>query len=42
MRLGFNNLLDEAPPLADESLGYLPEYHWLKGREVYVQLRAEF
>ena len=42
MRLGFNNLLDEAPPLVDESLGYMPEYHWLKGREVYVQLRAEF
>jgi iron complex outermembrane recepter protein len=42
VRLGINNVLDESPPLVDESLGYLPEYHWLKGREVYLQVRAEF
>lgn len=42
IRLGVNNLLDEPPPLADESLGYLPEYHSLEGREVYLQLRGSF
>lgn len=42
LRLGANNVLDEAPPLVDESLGYRPDYHSLKGRELYVQLRASF
>jgi len=42
LRLGVSNVFDEAPPLADESLGYLPEYHSLKGREYYLQLRANF
>lgn len=42
MRFGVNNVLDDAPPLADESLGYRPDYHSLKGREFYVQLRASF
>ncbi|MET0532981.1 MAG: TonB-dependent receptor, partial [Steroidobacter sp.] len=42
LRLGANNVLDEAPPLVDESLGYRPDYHSLKGREFYVQLRASF
>ncbi len=42
LRLGVSNVFDEPPPLADESLGYLPEYHSLKGREYYLQLRANF
>ncbi|WP_416909267.1 MAG: TonB-dependent receptor domain-containing protein [Polymorphobacter sp.] len=42
LRVGVNNVFDEAPPLADESLGYLPQYHQLKGREYYVQLRGNF
>lgn len=42
MRFGVNNVLDDAPPLVDESLGYRPDYHSLKGREFYVQLRASF
>ena len=42
LRLGVNNVFDEAPPLADESLGYLPEYHSIEPREFYVQLRASF
>jgi outer membrane receptor protein involved in Fe transport len=42
VRLGVNNVTDEAPPLVDESLGYLPEYHSLKGREFYLQVTAEF
>ncbi len=41
-RFGVNNLLDRAPPLADESLGFRPDYHSLKGREYYVQLRGSF
>lgn len=42
VRVGANNLLDEAPPLVDDSLGYSPDYHWLKGREFYVQVRTDF
>jgi outer membrane receptor protein involved in Fe transport len=42
VRLGVNNVTDEAPPLVDESLGYAPEYHSLKGREFYLQVTAEF
>jgi outer membrane receptor protein involved in Fe transport len=42
LRLGAINLFNEPPPLVDDSLGYAPDYHWLKGREVYVQLRANF
>jgi outer membrane receptor protein involved in Fe transport len=42
LRLGINNLLGTAPPLVDESLGYRPDYHQLKGRELYVQLRGTF
>jgi outer membrane receptor protein involved in Fe transport len=41
-RFGVNNLFDKAPPLVDESLGYAPEYHSLKGREYYLQLRGSF
>lgn len=41
-RFGINNLFDTAPPLVDESLGYRPDYHSLKGREYYVQLRGTF
>jgi hypothetical protein len=42
LRVGVSNVTDEPPPLVDESLGYLPEYHALKGREFYLQLRANF
>lgn len=42
LRFGVNNLLDEAPPLVDESLGYSTQYHSLKGREYYLQIRASF
>lgn len=42
LRLGMNNVLDAAPPLVDESLGYRPDYHQLKGREFYAQLRGNF
>jgi iron complex outermembrane recepter protein len=42
LRIGMNNVLNAAPPLADESLGYRPDFHQLKGREFYVQLRGNF
>lgn len=42
IRIGANNIFDEAPPLADESLGFLPEYHSVKGREIYFQVRGDF
>ena len=42
LRLGVNNVFNEDPPLVDESLGYSPQYHGLKGREYYLQIRASF
>lgn len=42
LRVGVNNVLDAPPPLVDESLGYRPDFHQLKGREFYVQLRGTF
>lgn len=42
IRLGVNNVFDQAPPLVDESLGYRPDYHQLKGREFFLQLRGTF
>jgi outer membrane receptor protein involved in Fe transport len=41
-RVGVNNVLDDAPPLVDESLGYRPDYHSVKGRELYFQVRTTF
>lgn len=42
LRFGVNNVFDEDPPLADESRGWFTEYHSVKGREFYVQVRADF
>ncbi|MEZ5955723.1 MAG: TonB-dependent receptor [Hyphomonadaceae bacterium] len=42
LRIGVNNIFNEAPPLVDESLGYRPDYHSLKGRELYFQVRTTF
>jgi iron complex outermembrane recepter protein len=42
VRFGINNLFDTQPPLVDDALGYDPEYHWLKGREFTLQVRASF
>jgi iron complex outermembrane recepter protein len=42
VRFGINNLTDALPPLVDDALGYSPEFHWLKGREIYLQVRASF
>ncbi|MBY4638386.1 TonB-dependent receptor [Sphingopyxis sp. XHP0097] len=42
LRLGVNNVFDGKPPLVDESYGYYPEYHSVKPREFYVQLRGSF
>ncbi len=42
VRLGVNNIFDEAPPLVDDARGWLPEYHSVKGREFYLQIRADF
>ncbi len=40
LRFGVNNVTDEQAPLLDESRGYDPSYHSVRGREFYVQLRA--
>ncbi len=42
LRLGVNNIFDKEPPLADESRGWFTEFHSIKGREFYVQVRADF
>jgi iron complex outermembrane recepter protein len=42
IRFGVNNITNERPPLVDDALGYSPQYHWLKGAEMYMQLRATF
>jgi hypothetical protein len=42
VRFGVNNVLDSAPPLVDESLGYRPDYHSVRNREFYLQLSATF
>ena len=40
LRIGINNVTDELAPLMDESRGYSPAYHSVRGREFYVQIRA--
>ena len=40
LRAGINNVTDERAPLMDESRGYSPAYHSVRGREFYVQIRA--
>jgi len=42
VRFGVNNVFDNEPPLADESRGFFSEFHSVRGREYYLQLRAEF
>ncbi|WP_417318758.1 TonB-dependent receptor domain-containing protein [Emcibacter sp.] len=42
LRLGVNNLTNQAPPLADESRGYFSSYHSNRGRTFYVDLTAKF
>ena len=42
VRFGVNNVFDTPPPLADESRGYFPSLHSVRGREYYVQVRGTF
>ena len=42
VRFGINNVGDTPPPLADESRGFETAVHSVRGREYYVQLRADF
>ena len=42
IRLGVNNVTDEEPPLASESLGFEGELHSSRGRYVYLQLNKRF
>ena len=42
LRFGVNNVTNSPPPLADESRGWETEVHSVRGREYYVQLRADF
>jgi iron complex outermembrane receptor protein len=42
LRLGMRNILDETPPLADTSFGYLGDLHSAQGRFVYANVRKTF
>jgi outer membrane receptor protein involved in Fe transport len=42
VRVGSNNIFDEAPPLADETNGYDAAYHSIRGRQVYIDVRKRF
>jgi iron complex outermembrane receptor protein len=42
VRLGVNNILNEDPPLADETFGYYATLHDNRGRYYYVQFSKSF
>lgn len=42
LRIGFNNILNQDPPLADESFGFFSDLHSARGREFSLSLRKEF
>ena len=42
LRFGINNLLNEAPPLADETYGFFSALHSPRGRVFRVELRKTF
>jgi outer membrane receptor protein involved in Fe transport len=42
VRLGVNNILNEDPPLADETFGYYASLHDNRGRFWYLQLTKSF
>jgi iron complex outermembrane recepter protein len=42
VRVGVNNLFDEAPPLYRNARGWDTSYHSVKGREFYAQVRTSF
>ena len=42
IRFGINNLLNEAPPIADESYGYYGSLHSGRGRQFSIDIRKNF
>ena len=42
LRVGFNNIFNEDPPLADQSFGFFSNLHSARGRQFSVSLRKEF
>lgn len=42
LRFGINNILDEDPPLADESYGFYGSLHSARGRQFSIDLRKNF
>ena len=42
LRFGVNNVTNSQPPLADTARGFETQVHSIRGREYYVQLRADF
>lgn len=42
LRFGLNNILDEAPPLLDEAIGFDRSYHSVEPREAYFQIGTRF
>lgn len=41
LRFGVNNVFDKQPPLADDGRGFNSSVHSVRGREYYLQLRAD-
>lgn len=42
LRIGANNITNEAPPLADEEHGYYTDYHDNRGRFLYGEIQVSF
>ena len=42
IRFGINNVLNEAPPIADESFGFYGSLHSARGRVFSIDLRKNF
>ena len=42
LRFGVNNFTNKAPPLADESFGFLSSLHSARGRQFTFEIRKNF
>ena len=42
LRVGFNNIFNKKPPLADQSFGFFSNLHSARGRQFSVSLKKEF
>ncbi|WP_430415949.1 TonB-dependent receptor domain-containing protein [Parasphingorhabdus sp.] len=42
LRVGFNNIFNEAPPIADESYGFYGDLHSARGRQFSFEIQKKF